>query len=89
MQYFLIDEKLNKYVEVDETTDKARVFIKGELEKQTLEAKARLNKIPDPVPDSELLAWAKLNHPMNMDYSKEREILEKLIADNKAILKEI
>lgn len=89
MQYFLIDAKLNKYIEYNEETDDVRVFVKGELEKEVTEAKARLTAIPEPQDDKTLLEWAKVNHPQNMDYSKEKEALQTLIATNEAVLKGI
>jgi len=89
MQYFTIDEKIGKYIEYDETTDKARVFIKKDLEKQVTEAQVKLASIPDSIDDKELLEWAKVNHPQNMDYSKEQEVLQKLISANEAVISAI
>ena len=74
----------DKYVEVDEN-DQARVVVKSELEKQVKQAEDRLKEIPQPPSDEELLAWAKENYPM-MNYEVEKQALEKVIADNTAVL---
>lgn len=84
MQYIKLNN--DKYIEYDPDADTSRVIVVSELETQIAEAQSRLNAIPAPVPDEELLAWAKLNHPQNMDYSKETETLQSLIAENSAIL---
>ena len=78
----------DKYVEVDEN-DQARVVVKSELEKQVKQAEDRLKEIPQPPSDEELLAWAKANYPQSMDYSKEKEALQSLIASNQAVLSHI
>ncbi len=89
MKYFCVDAKTAKYVEVDETTDTSRMISKSNLKAQITEAQSRLNAIPAPVPDEELLAWARLNHPQNMNYENEKRALEKTIADNTAILENL
>ena len=78
MLYFLIDEKLGKYVEVDETTNFASVLARDEVQKELDEATVRLKEIPPAPTDKELLAWAKENYPM-VDYSAEIAHLEQIV----------
>lgn len=87
MQYIKLNN--DKYIEYDPDADTPRVIVVSELETQIAEAQSRLNAIPAPVPDEELLAWARLNHPQNMNYENEKRALEKTIADNTAILEEL
>jgi hypothetical protein len=61
---------------------------KSNLEAQITEAQKRLEAIPATPTDEELLAWARTNYPM-MNYSTEKTALEKIIADNTAILEEL
>ncbi len=85
MKYIQLDK--DRYVVVDDA-DNAKVVVKSELEKKVIEAEARLKEIPQAPTDEELLAWAKDNYPM-MNYEVEKQALEKVIADNTAILEEI
>ena len=87
MQYIKLNN--DKYIEYDPDADTSRVIVVSELEAQIAEAQSRLNAIPAPVPDEGLLAWAKLNHPQNMNYENEKQALETLIATNEAILEGI
>lgn len=86
MQYIKLNN--DKYIEYDPDADTSRVIVVSELETQIAEAQSRLNAIPASVPDAELLAWARTNYPM-MNYSTEKTALEKIIADNTAILEEL
>lgn len=83
MQYIVIDKE--KFVEVDLEKNTAKVFIKGELEKQLKEAQERLAKIPEKPGDEELLEWARVNYPI-MNYSREKEYLETQISEAQQLL---
>jgi hypothetical protein len=87
MDYKTIDK--DNFIEYSVKDMVAKVYSKTELAKQTAEAEARLKEIPKPLDDKTLLEWAKLNHPQNMDYSKEKELLEQKITENKQRLEGI
>lgn len=88
MKYFCVDEETAKYVEVDETTNQVKVFLRSDLEKQVSDAKARLAVIPEPADDNTLLEWARTHYPQ-VNYETERQALQALIATNEAILESI
>lgn len=88
MKYLKVNGN-DTYVEYNEIEKTSRVVVKSKLEKQISEAQNRLKAIPESIDDKELLAWARINHPRMMDYSIEKANLEKIIADNTAILEEL
>lgn len=77
------DTKAIRYRVVEEEID----LIK--LSNELNYAQQRLSQIPISVPDETLLAWARLNHPDNMNYEVEKQTLQNLIATNQAILEGI
>jgi len=86
MQKIPIDK--TRYILFDEVNNTSKVVIIPEVEKTIQEAQERLAQLPPEPSEEELLAWAKDNYPM-MDYSVEKASLEKVIADNTAILEEL
>jgi hypothetical protein len=88
MQYFKVEDDADRWVMYDPDANSSMVISKKEIDEQIKEAEARLKEIPDMPDDKTLLEWAKENYPM-MDYSTEKTALEKIIADNTAILEEL
>ena len=74
MTYFKIST--GKFIEFDETTEKARIIVKADLvaEKQELVERIKIN--PQPT-DKELLAWAKEKYPY-VDHTAEQVELDKI-----------
>lgn len=82
MRYIKVDN--DKFIEYNEDNNSTRVIIKSEVERQLAGASKRLSEIKK-VDDKDLLAWARENYPA-MDYSREKESLEKIINENNILL---
>jgi len=76
------------FIEFNEETQQTKVIDKAAIQADLANAKTRLNEVAKPPTNAEILAWAKSNYPY-MDTSKEVESLNKVVADNEAILERI
>lgn len=79
----------DKFIAYDTKAMSAKIYSKAELTKEIKQAEARLKEIPEPISDAELLEWARINHPKNMDYSAEKANLEKIVAENTSLLEAV
>lgn len=77
MQYIKIDE--DKYIELDDTTNKSNIIFKSELENELESLQIQIDALPPMPSDEELLYWAKLNYT-NED-SRNRTNLQSAIDD--------
>lgn len=76
----------DRYIVFDEKTNTATVVVIPELQKVVTYAQERLAEIPQEPTDTELLEWARENHPQAMDYSKEKQYLEAQITEAQQLL---
>ena len=83
MDFVKID--IDKFITYSTDKMAATIYSKEVLAKEIAGLEERLANIPAVPSDKELLAWAKVNYPV-LDYSKEREYLEKTIAEKEALL---
>lgn len=77
MQYFKIGT--GKFIQYDETTDRAVIIIKTDLQAQKQDLQARISTADpnQPSTNANWVAWAKANYPY-VDHSLEQAELERI-----------
>ena len=84
MKYIKLTD--DKWVEVDEDRDSAKIVVKSDIVSRVAEID-KLAKDSSILTDKQLIAWAKENYPMSPDYREverltaEKSTLETLLAN--------